>query len=65
MHGAGRQPQSKLERVAGRTVAESQYVMDAQRCVPDRRCLGGTAEQACLVMLCTLQRDAPVVEGGD
>ena len=30
VHGAGGQPLSRLERVAERTVAESQFVMDGQ-----------------------------------
>ena len=51
MHGAGGQPQSKLECVAERTVAESQYSTDGQRGEPDRRRPGITAEYPSLVLL--------------
>ena len=65
MHGAGRQLQSKLKRIAERIVAEGQCVMDAQRGDPDRRRPGGRPEHACRVLLCTLQRAAFVVYSGD
>ena len=65
MHQAGRQPQSKLERAAERTVAESQCVVDGQHGEPDPRHLGGAAEHACLVVLCALQQAASVVKDGD
>ena len=35
VHGTGGQPQSELERVAERTVAEGQCVVDGQRGEPD------------------------------
>ena len=63
MHRAGRQDQLELEGVTERTVAEGQFVVNRQRVESDRRRPGGTAEHACLVLLCTLQRAAPIVEG--
>ena len=50
IHGAGRQPQSKLERVAAHNVAERKCVMDEQRGDSDRRRAGGAAKHACLVL---------------
>ena len=37
VHGTGGQPQSELERVAERTVAEGQCIVDGQRSEPDGR----------------------------
>ena len=65
VHGEGGQPQSELKRVAERTVAQSQCVVDGQHGEPDPRHLGGAAEHACLVVLCALQQAASVVKDGD
>ena len=39
--------------------------MDGQSGEPDQQCPGRTAENARLVLLCALQRAAPIVQGGD
>ena len=65
VHWAEGQPQSELECVAERTVAEVQCVVDGQRGEPDGRRPGSTAEHACLVLLCALQRAAPIVDVGN
>jgi hypothetical protein len=62
--GLGGEPQPKLERIAERTIAESQSVMNWQRGEPDRRGPGCATEETRLVLLCALQRAAAVVESG-
>ena len=65
MYGAGRQPQSELERAVERIVAEGEFVVDGQCGEPHGRRPGSTAEYARLVLLCALQRAAPIVDVGN